>query len=177
MVSSDARALSEFSIMSLRSLGISDLTFEWIVRGEKLKMKASNKPEQDLVLPDVANDILATTKRLDPKKGSKFFISTKDYADEQWGPWVLKNPPTYAEDAAQAGVQVTTGLPMEGTYCPIPAHIFLVCLVRSFSSLGRCDPHAKYCRSFQMYFYDLLTNCIGTHSHPGTHLNPGTRSP
>jgi hypothetical protein len=100
-------------------------------------MKASNKPEEDLVLPDVAKDILATTKRLDPKKDSKFIISTKDYADDQWGQWVLKNPPAYAEDAAQAGVQVTTGLPMEGTYCAIPARIFLACLVRRVDSLGR----------------------------------------
>jgi hypothetical protein len=84
-------------------------------------MTACIKPEEDLVLPGVARDILATTKRLHPKKGNRFLISTNRYDLNEWGPWFFKEPSTYSAAKVQVGAQVTTGLSMEGTYRSILA--------------------------------------------------------
>ncbi|KAH7395021.1 hypothetical protein DE146DRAFT_756900 [Phaeosphaeria sp. MPI-PUGE-AT-0046c] len=91
--------------------GISDLTWEWIINGQTLKLKKSNKAEDDLVLPGVFREIREKLKKLNPKKGDKFGIFNMPF--EPWGLWTLEEPPTYEEASTFPGIQVTAPLPME----------------------------------------------------------------
>ena len=116
-----------------------------------LKMKPSKEPDKDLVLPGVAKEIKTKTKALDPKKGSKFYIFTEEeYKIDQWGPWTLTAPDAYKEESTLVGVQVTTGLPMEGT-----------------SPLSRWR---------LMYLRDFFTNYTAISSNPRVHLDLDTES-
>jgi hypothetical protein len=98
--------------------GISRLIFEWIIRGELLKMKPTSNPGEGLVLPAVGSEIRAQTTRLNPKSGTMFYPQTEKYADHNWGLWSLEQPERYDENAVSPGTQVTTGLPIEGVYYP-----------------------------------------------------------
>jgi len=80
-----------------------------------LKMKPSAKPEDDLVLPDIAKQIRDATKELNPKKGNEYYVLGTEF-----GAWTLDKPGQYNEIAAQPGAQVTAGFPMEGAYCHYP---------------------------------------------------------
>lgn len=108
---------SRITLTRLCFQGISRLTFEWIINGQKLKMKKSDDPEskQDLVLPSVGTELKAATQALGPIEGQKFSIQAANYNLEDWDSWVLKKPSVYSHGGMNPGVQVTTGLPMEGT--------------------------------------------------------------
>jgi hypothetical protein len=96
-------------------IGISELTFEWIINGLALKMKKSNNPADDLVLPPIGEEILTETDKLQPKEGDVFFIFGVDPQKFGGKGWHLIAPKTYVPGSMYPGIQVTTGLPMEGT--------------------------------------------------------------
>ena len=79
-------------------------------------MNPSSDPKKDLVLTEVAKQIRSATKSLNPKKGSQFQINL----EKDFGLWTLDKPGSYDETGARPGTQVTTGLPIEGTYCHCP---------------------------------------------------------
>lgn len=79
-------------------------------------MMASNHPKEDKVLPAIRTVIKAATKKFDPKTGSKFYISTTGYGDEQWGLWTYIKPDIHSEDSVFLSIHVTAGLHKEGAY-------------------------------------------------------------
>jgi hypothetical protein len=77
-------------------------------------MKRSDDPKDDLVLPPIGKEILTATNDLQPKAGDTFFILGIDIHKFGGKGWKLDKPTTYSAAAMFPGIQVTTGLPMEG---------------------------------------------------------------
>jgi hypothetical protein len=90
-------------------------------------MKPSDRPEDEtsLVLPPIGEEILTATNILAPKKGDAFFIVGIDPYEYGGRGWHLDAPSIYEPNILYPGAQVTTGLPMEGTYHPVPINISL----------------------------------------------------
>jgi hypothetical protein len=78
-------------------------------------MKKSVTPEIDLVFPPVGENILTETDKLHPKEGDVFFIEGVDTNKFGGKGWHLEAPKTYSAASLFPEIQVTTGLPMEGT--------------------------------------------------------------
>ena len=65
--------------------GISDLTWEWIINGQTLKMKKSNDPKEDLVLPAIWKDItekLVSLRYLDEQRDT-YLLSIRKHTTQR----------------------------------------------------------------------------------------------
>lgn len=115
-------------------------------------------------------------KSLDPKAGDKFFVVADGYKVDEWGPWVLKSPEMYMEDNAEPGVQVTTGLPMEGMYYSILAWIFLPCPIMKIEPCILSTLGARHMQASKLHSNAIHTDFTAASSYPRAYRYFGTQS-